>query len=221
MSVTTPLRSIDIGLVIRNARLFNVRSTSAMQNNVEQIVADFFDLLQARKISYLLVGGVALLNYVSGRNTEDVDLIISVADLEHMPELAIAEQDQNFARADFRGLRVDLLLTRNTLFEHVRKNCATSMDYLERTIPCSNVEGLVLLKLYALPSLYRQGDFDHVALYETDLTMLLQHYTVDVKSLIDVLTNHLSATDLQSLADILKDIEARIRRFRRVNGVNE
>ena len=185
-----------------------------MQNNVEQIVADFFDLLQARRVSYLLVGGVALLNYVSGRNTEDVDLITSVADLEQLPELTIAEQDHNLARADFRGLRVDLLLTRNTLFEHVRKNCATSMDYLGRTIPCSSVEGLVLLKLYALPSLYRQGDFDRVALSETDVTMLLQRYTVDVKGLVDILVNHLTTTDIESLLEILKDIEARIQRFK-------
>jgi len=33
------------------------------------------------------------------------------------------------------------------------------------------LEGLLVLKLYALPALYRQMDMDKVALYENDITM--------------------------------------------------
>ncbi len=34
--------------------------------------------LAERKIEYWLVGGVALLSYVDGRNTQDIDLIGSI-----------------------------------------------------------------------------------------------------------------------------------------------
>jgi hypothetical protein len=37
------------------------------------------------------------------------------------------------------------------------------------------VEGLILLKLYALPSLYRQGNFAKVGIYENDVATLLLH----------------------------------------------
>ena len=40
---------------------------------------DLFRVLHERRIPYLLVGGVAMLTYVRGRNTKDVDLLMSVA----------------------------------------------------------------------------------------------------------------------------------------------
>lgn len=186
-----------------------------MQDDLEQLVADFFDLLESRKVSYLLVGGIALLNYVSGRNTEDLDLIVSVSALKQLPELAVSHQDRSFGRGNYRGLQIDLLLTQNALFEQVQKHYTASMNFSGRIIPCSNVDGLALLKLYALPSLYRQGDFDRVALYETDLTMLLQHYEIDVQRLMELLKAHLSASDIESLTEILSDIQTRIQRFKR------
>lgn len=91
------------------------------------------------------------------------------------------------------------------------------MDFRGRSIPCGNVDGLVLLKLYALPSLYRQGEFDRVALYETDLTMLMQHYQIDVDAVVNILKKHLSTTDVESLGEILDDINTRIQRFKRQN----
>lgn len=75
-------------------------------------VQRLFTLLNNRGIRYLLVGGVALLRYVDGRNTEDLDLILSVESLKQVPELSIVDQNTNFARARFDGLRVDLLLRR-------------------------------------------------------------------------------------------------------------
>jgi hypothetical protein len=38
-------------------------------------VRSVFAALHAAPINYLLVGGVARLNYVEGRNTQDIDLI--------------------------------------------------------------------------------------------------------------------------------------------------
>ena len=54
-----------------------------------ETVARFFALLRERQIDYVLVGGIALLQYVEGRNTEDIDLIMTVSALEHLPELQL------------------------------------------------------------------------------------------------------------------------------------
>lgn len=184
-----------------------------MEDRLLQAVVDFFDLLEERGVDYLLVGGVALLNYVEGRNTEDLDLILSVADVNALDELAILEQDRDFGRATFRDLHVDLLWTQNPLFDYVKRHCATTLNFRERTIACSTVEGLVLLKFYALPQLYRTASFDKVALYETDIAMLLQRYPMDIEAIFSELEKHLSEGDIQSLRTIHREIENRIRRF--------
>lgn len=123
------------------------------------------------------------------------------------------EREEDFVRGRWGSLRVDLLLTQNRLFEHVRKHCATAIDFRGQAIACSTVEGLVLLKFYALPPLYRQGNFDKVALYETDLTMLLHRYAVDMESILAELERHLSQGDVEELRVIYHEIEGRIRRF--------
>lgn len=43
-----------------------------------QSVQDFFAVLEKRKIDYVLVGGIAILHYVEGRNTQDLDLLMAV-----------------------------------------------------------------------------------------------------------------------------------------------
>ncbi|MFL6289305.1 MAG: hypothetical protein ACJ759_00225, partial [Thermoanaerobaculia bacterium] len=113
------------------------------------------------------------------------------------------------------GLQIDLLLTRNPLFEKVRQRFATTQRFVEREIPCATVEGLLLLKLYALPSLYRQGSFARVALYEGDIATLMHDYRPPVEPLFEELKEHLSATDLASLRKIVGEIEERIERFDR------
>jgi hypothetical protein len=75
------------------------------------------------------------------------------------------------------------------------------------------VEGLLLLKLYALPSLYRQGNFARVGLYENDIAMLMHDYQPDLGPLFEELEPHLSASDIATLRDIVADIRHRIERF--------
>ncbi|MBS1252193.1 MAG: hypothetical protein MAG451_01231 [Anaerolineales bacterium] len=205
--------SLDIGQIILNAHVFNFQRTDDVENQLLQTVTVFFDTLAGKDIDYLLVGGVALLNYVEGRNTEDIDLILSAADIEELDDLTVVEQDGDFVRASWRELRIDLLLTENALFAYVMQHCATKVDLQGREIPCSTVEGLLLLKFYALPHLYRQGNFNKVALYETDITMLLHSYSVDVEVLFEQLGNYLSAGDMESLRTIYEEIETKIRRF--------
>ncbi len=71
----------------------------------------------------------------------------------------------------------------------------------------------MLLKLYALPSLYRQADFGHVNIYEGDVAALLQAYRPEVEPLLEELSQHLDATDMAELKSIVSEIQQRIDRF--------
>jgi hypothetical protein len=207
---------VHIGNVIRNAIVFNFRKSDAEVMNAEALleaVAQLFTLLHERQIDYLLVGGVAMLQYVQGRNTEDIDLLISVSSLQALPEIAITSQENNFARGTFATLQIDFLLTRNPFFAMVQRRYATIKPFRERDIPCATVEGLLLLKLYALPSLYRQGNFARVGLYENDIATLMHDYRLDLGPLFEELEPHLSASDIATLRDIMADIRHRIERF--------
>lgn len=176
--------------------------------------ARLFALLEERRIDYLLVGGIALLQYVEGRNTEDIDLIMALSSLDKLPEIQKTGQDgDDFARGLFDGLKIDLLLTSNPLFDKARRQYSTRQRFLEREIPCATPEGLVLLKLYALPSLYRQGNFARVTLYEGDIQTLMQQYRIDPGPLLAELKDHLILTDLESLRKITDGIRQRIARF--------
>lgn len=178
-----------------------------------ETVARFFSLIRERQIEYVLVGGIALLQYVEGRNTEDIDLIMAVSSLERLPELVVETRDDDFARGKFGDLRVDALLTSNPLFDNVRKRYATTRRFVERDIPCATVEGLILLKLYALPSLYRQGNFTRVGLYENDVVTLLHAYNPPIGPLLDELSGYLSESDTKQVRQIVDEIQQRIIRF--------
>ena len=115
---------VHIGEVVRNAVLFkpgNHQEGLVNSDVLIETVARFFSLLRKRQIEYVLVGGIALLQYVEGRNTEDIDLIMAVSALERLPELHIETRDADFARGRFGDLKVDVLLTTNPLFDEVRK----------------------------------------------------------------------------------------------------
>ena len=118
-----------------------------------------------------------------------------------------------FARGDFHGLQIDLLLTENQLFDVVRRKHVAVQPFAEREIPTATVEGLLLLKLYALPSLYRQGDFTRVSIYEGDVAALLQAYRPDIEPLYTELSEHLSETDMLEVKTIVGEIQQRIDRF--------
>ena len=208
--------TVHIGNVIRNAIVFNGRKSNTEVMHAEgllEAVAQLFTLLHERQIDYLLVGGVAMLHYVQGRNTEDIDLIISVSSLQALPEIALTSEENNFARGTFATLQIAFLLTRNPFFAMVQRRYATIRPFRERDIPCATVEGLLLLKLYALPSLYRQGNFARVGLYENDIATLMHDYRPDLDPLFEELEPYLSASDIATLRDIVADIRHRIERF--------
>lgn len=209
--------SVQIGNVIRNAVAFNIKNWqggSMNSDSIIQSVQDLFIVLDQRKIDYVLVGGIALLHYVEGRNTQDLDLLMSLSSVEKLPELNISSQDMYFVRAKYGELDIDILLTNNPLFKNVHNKYSQDQQFLDRNIPIATVDGLLLLKLYALPSLYRQGNFARVGIYENDIATLIHAYKPDVKSLISELSNFVSESDLVEIKNILADIRKRIKRFK-------
>ncbi len=180
-----------------------------------QTVDNLFSLLEQRQTNYVLVGGIALLQYIQGRNTEDIDLILSVAALKKLPEITITSQDLYFVRGVYQELQIDFLLTKKPLFAYVQKHHATQQLFFERTITSATIRGLMLLKLYALPSLYRQGDFTRVGLYENDVATLLFYHASNTQEVLTELTPFVSTQDLAAIQDIISDLEQRISRFKR------
>ncbi|MEW6084661.1 MAG: hypothetical protein AB1607_08715 [Chloroflexota bacterium] len=210
--------SLQIGDVIRNAVVFNIKNWLGGAMNSDsliQSVQDFFAVLEERKIDYALVGGIAILHYVEGRNTQDLDLLMAVSSLNKLPELKITSQDMYFARANYGELQIDLLLTKNPLFKKVHKEYSKVQKFLDRNIPLATVEGLLLLKLYALPSLYRQGNFARIGIYENDIATLLHYYQPDIDSLLGEISKYVNETDFEEIKGIVSDIQKRINRFKK------
>jgi hypothetical protein len=209
---------VHIGRTVRNAVAFNLYNWDQPPMDIDSLlysVERLFALLDERQIAYVLVGGIAMLGYVEGRNTEDIDLIMALSSLGRLPEIEVTGREEHFARAKFEDLRVDLLLADNPLFAAVQRDYAAVQQFAERPIVTATVEGLVLLKLYALPSLYRQGNFARVGLYENDIATLLYEYRPAVAPLLDELSPQLSESDMVEVRGILAEIEQRIERFRR------
>jgi hypothetical protein len=111
-------------------------------------------------------------------------VLMAVSSLERLPELKISSQDMYFVRASYIDLQVDILLTQNPLFKKAHSQYSKVEKFLDRNVPLATVEGLLLLKLYALPSLYRQSNFARVGIYENDIATLLHDYQPDVSALV-------------------------------------
>jgi len=176
---------------------------------------DLFRLLAERHVDYLLVGGLAMLTYVKGRNTKDVDLLMSVAALEKLPELKIEDQKDVFARGKFKSVQVDLLLTINPLFKVVSEKFATKHSFEELSVPTATVEGIILLKLFALPSLSRQLDWERIHVCEGDVKTLLALYKPAMGPLFALLEKHILPTDLKELKKIISNEQQRMARAKR------
>lgn len=212
------LKSTDqIGNVIRNGLVFNIKNWIS-ENHMDtddlfQSIQELFTLLNQREIEYVLVGGIALLNYIEGRNTQDLDLIMSITSLQRVPELKIISQDSDFIRVDYKGLQVDILSTKNRFFKMVLQKYAVVQKFLDRNIPIVKIEGLILLKLYSLPSLYRQANFARVGIYENDIATMLHYYKPDLEWLTFELAKYLDPKDMIEINNILTDIKHRLDRF--------
>ena len=208
--------TVAVGQIIQNGVIFDIKNWNNKLPHMNQLpnaVEKLFTILSERNIDYILVGGVAMLSYIEGRNTQDINFILSKLDLDDLPEISITDENRDFLRGDFEGLQIDVLLTNNKLFKLVRDRYATERQFGDRSIRCATVEGLLLLKFFALPSLYRQGQFDKVSIYENDITQLLLNYQVELPQLLKILRKHLLASDIEALQATASDIQTRIQRF--------
>jgi hypothetical protein len=207
--------SRSIGEILRDAeagRLDNILADEREPYDLIGSAERLFELLHEREIEYVLVGGIAVLQYVEGRNTVDIDLIVEPQFGVQLPELTLLSEDGHFARASFHGVQLDLLKTSNPVFALVRAKYSSDREYSTRKVQCATPQGLFLLKSYALPSLYRQGDFSRVDLYEGDLLALLRRFPIDEDEILKELGPHMLETDIKTIRDIVREIRERLSR---------
>lgn len=206
--------SIHVAETIALGVAFDPKNNDLMrQMDVKDLfesVGRLFDLLDEREVDYVVAGGIAMLAYVEGRNTQDIDLLLSREAVTKLPELVVEDENDEFLRAKFGHLQVDVLLTAKQFFSQVASKHSDPQSFADRKVRCATPEGLALLKLYALPSLYRQGNFAKVRIYESDLEALLDTYKLDSASLLEGLRNEVLDTDLKEIGNILNDINQRI-----------
>lgn len=209
---TAPRSAVpDLAAVVTRARFFSSHSVM----NPDSLYASaeaLFALLETKSIPHVLVGGLALLFHTESRNTEDVDLIVALPDVAALGGLVIEERNEWFAKAAFGPLRVDLLLTVNPLFALVAAQHVETRTWRGHKVRVATAEGLLLLKLYALPSLYRQGQIARASLYESDIALLLLAHPVEDARILAALQPHMIDSDLQSLGEVLRDVRARMGR---------
>ena len=204
-----PVRRDDLASVVRDASLPYLAPDMSDANLLET-TRRFIQTLAFQNIPHVLVGGLAVLQYVDGRNTRDIDLIIAVEDLGRLPGFLLEEKNDWFATGTSGPLRVDLLFTANPLFAHVREHHSEERTFLDARLRCATPQGIILLKLFALPSLYRQGNIDRAALYETDILQLLHHHPLGSGALLDALAPHMIPSDINALRNVLTDIGSRL-----------
>ncbi len=197
----------DPASVIREAE---VPYGSPDGSGLTQATSDFLCNLNEQRIPHLLVGAMAMLQHIDGRPTRDIDLIIALKDLEKLPDYQLEERNEWFATGTIGPVRVDLLFTENPLFSEVLTNHAETRTLLGTPIRCATAEGIILLKLFALPSLYRQGNARRAAIYETDILQLLLLQPLDFQSLMLQLQPHMPPSDINALRKVLADIQHRI-----------
>jgi hypothetical protein len=202
-------RRDDLAAILRDALILE-NDPSMNEELLLRQTQRLLDALDSEGIPHVLVGGLALLQYVDGRNTRDIDLILATRDLSRLPDFVLREQNEWFATGDCGPLRVDLLFTANPLFAEVAEKHSQPRAFLDITLNCATPEGIILLKLFALPSLYRQGAITRADLYETDILQLLRLDPVTDDALLARLQPHVSETDLKALAGVLTDIRRRL-----------
>ena len=218
-TIQLPSSRSSIGSIVRDGLLFDPKNWTTLMTtpNINQILETIdrlFKTLNDRQVSYVLVCGIAMLSYIQGRNTQDIDLIIARSNGVSIG-LLISTENKDFAQASYEGVRVDLLLNQNKLFKKIQKDYSQVMQWGDHSVITATPEGLVILKLYALPLLYRQREFDRAAIYETDILQLVLNYQLKLEALLKLVKPHVIESDLEELGSIVQDILGRLRRIER------
>ncbi|MBS1795925.1 MAG: hypothetical protein JSS81_18870 [Acidobacteria bacterium] len=169
---------------IYDANAFNIRNwknnRAADYEMLPELVTGFLKLLDELQIDFCIVGGIAYLAYIQDRNTKDLDILISVTELERIRNrLTIVDEDANFTNAEFEGMRIDFLKTSNALFDYVKHHETALYEFSEGRYPIATVAGLVLMRFDAIVDLYQKGNFNKILRYESDLRFLTVNYEID------------------------------------------
>jgi hypothetical protein len=97
--------------------------------------------LEAAGADYVIVGCIALLQHVPGRNTSVLDLIVSLTTLQKIPEFVVNEETSLFATGRFHDLRVDILKIEHAFFAMIRRLYSRSMPYDVGSLPTIAIDG--------------------------------------------------------------------------------
>ncbi|MEL6554897.1 MAG: hypothetical protein AAFQ63_15745, partial [Cyanobacteria bacterium J06621_11] len=172
--------------------------------NLDDLIA-FVDVLERYNIAYALVGGVALMVTTDeARPTEDFDFICDAKQLDKLPDIEVISSDRNFARYQWHGITIDALLTSNKVFKTVVENYSAHYEIGGKQISSISADGLFLLKIYALPSLYRQGQLARADIYEADLVRLLRRNPqINEAALLNYLGTLLEKSQVSELTTIV------------------
>ena len=173
---------------IYDANAFNIRNwKDGFKTNPDMLpetVISFLNLLIKNDADFCIVGGIAYLAYIQDRNTKDLDILISVSDLEKVIEFVdVINKDANFTNAEFQGLRIDFLKTSNSLFEYVKQHETATYEFAEGVFPIATIEGLVLMRFDAIIDLYQKGNFNKIMRYENDLQFLTVNHSINWDSI--------------------------------------
>lgn len=198
----------DLPAVVRDASL-PYAAGEAWAEDLMAAMRRLTEALEQDGIPHVLVGGLAVLQFIEGRNTRDIDIIIAASDIPRLPDFRLEERNEWFATGLCGPLRVDLLFTANPLFLEVLERRSEPRDFNGARLNCATPAGILLLKLFALPSLYRQGNIERAALYETDILQLLHRHPQPPEELLAALAPHLPASDINALRQVLAEILAR------------
>ncbi len=173
-------------------------------------------LLETKGIDYALVGGVAMMALAPNvRATDDYDFIGRQSDFESISELSKVSSDKNFGRYRHNATIVDALFVENPVFAYALKTYQADCAIANTTVRSLSPSGIALLKLYALPSLYLQGQHIRVATYEQDLEVLfIVDPNIDDNALLNFLSKHLVASQIAELKNTCQDIRQKLARKR-------
>ncbi len=201
---------LEISQTIYDANVFDVKNwKNGFRTNPDMLpdsVIKFLSLLGDLDVDYCIVGGIAYLAYIQDRNTKDLDILISVKELNKLlPFVEVGSQDADFANAMFEGLKIDFLKTSNNLFKYVKKNQTIKFEFVEGTFPIATVEGLILMRFDAIIDLYQKGNFNKVLRYESDLQFLTINYDIDWENIFAVAEEFFTKGQIREFKKMVAD----------------
>lgn len=184
-------------------------------DSISQAVDRLFSLLEQRHIEYSLSGGMALHSYIQTPGSSDLVLLMDLSALENLPELSVSGQEGFSVHTEFEGEPVEIWHTQNPLYYKVCSKFSESRRFLDHDVPMVTVEGLLLLKMFALPSVYRQGSFAEASIQEAEIATLLHDYEPNISHLLDEVAVYLNDEDVTEVISIILDVQKRINRYKK------